>query len=128
MVRLVTSITNELVGLGVSPAGPKASFQNIGGAAWYQAYQPKNGEWVQVPEEQCRIMRDTFNRALRPEIASEVIYGRAERDMESVGVGYLSIGHEFESIYGIDKKILQEILDSSIRLLGLAGRYEGSRS
>ena len=125
---LVTSITNELVGLGVSPAGPKASFQNIGGAAWYQAYQPKNGEWVQVPEEQCRIMRDTFNRALRPEIASEVIYGRAERDMESVGVGYLSFGHEFESIHGIDKEILQEILNSSIRILGLAGRYEGSRS
>jgi DEAD/DEAH box helicase domain-containing protein len=125
---LVTSITNKLVGLGVSPAGPKASFQNIGGAAWYQAYQPKNGEWVQVPEEQCRIMRDTFNRALRPEIASEVIYGRAERDMESVGVGFLSLGQSFEPIPGIDKQILQEILDSSIRILGLAGRYEGSRS
>ncbi len=125
---LVTSITNELVGLGVSPAGPKASFQNIGGAAWYQAYQPKNGEWEQVPEEQCRIMRDAFNRALRPEIASQVIYGRAERDMESVGVGYLSFAHEFEPINGIEKQILQEILDSSIRILGLAGRYEGSRS
>jgi DEAD/DEAH box helicase domain-containing protein len=125
---LVTSITNELVSLGVSPAGPKASFQNIGGASWYQAYKPKNGEWVQVPEEQCRIMKDTFNRALRPEIASEVIYGRAERDMESVGVGYLSFGLEFEPVHSIDKGLLQEILNSSIRILGLAGRYEGSRS
>ena len=125
---LVTSIVNELVGLGVSPAGPKASFQSIGGAAWYQAYKPKNGEWVQVPEEQSRIMRDIFNRVLRPEIASEVIYGRAERDMESVGVGYLSFSHEFEAIHAIDKQTLQEILDSSIRILGLAGRYEGSRS
>ena len=41
---LVNSITKELVSLGVSPAGPKASLQNIGGAAWYQAYEPKNGE------------------------------------------------------------------------------------
>jgi DEAD/DEAH box helicase domain-containing protein len=125
---LVTSITNTLVGLGVSPAGPKASFQNIGGASWYQAYQPINDEWVQVPEEQCRIMRDTFNRAIRPEIASEVIYGRAERDMESVGVGYLSFSPEIDSIHGINEQILKEILNSSIRILGLAGRYEGSRS
>jgi len=125
---LVNSITNKLVSLGVSPAGPKASFQNIGGVAWYQAYEPKNGEWLQAPEEQCRIMRDIFNRALRPEIASEVIYGRAERDMESVGVGYLSVNYKFESIQGIAKQLLQEILDSSIRILGLAGRYEGSRS
>ena len=125
---LVNSITKELVGLGVSPAGPKASFQNIGGTAWYRAYEPINDEWVQVSEEQCRIMRSTFDRALKLEIASEVIYGRAERDMESVGVGFLSFCHEFESIHGIDKRALQEILDSSIRILGLAGRYEGSRS
>lgn len=127
-VGLVNQVTNDLVALGVSPAGSKASYQKIGEVPWFQAYEAPHGEWEKIPTEVAKDMRDTFDRHLRTEIFSEVFYGRAERDLESVGGGFISFTGSADPFSGASLELTQEILDSSLRILGLAGHFEGSRA
>jgi DEAD/DEAH box helicase domain-containing protein len=124
---LVNQVINDLVSLGVSPTGPKASYQELGEVPWFKAYEAPNGEWLSIDDNASREMRDLLAKNLRAEIFSEIFYGRAERDLESVAGGFISFTGSVAPFRGASQELTQEILDSSLRILGLAGHFEGAR-
>jgi DEAD/DEAH box helicase domain-containing protein len=63
---------------------------------------------------------------LRADIAETVLFDRAERDMESVGLAHLHFNGVFKEFESLTKEESGQILDSCIRLLGLSKHYDGN--
>lgn len=115
------------VAAGVNPAGPGPSLQkSLDAQAWYKAYTPPNAEcWTQLP---LGNVADTLRarRQVLSEHVANAVFDRAARDLESTGIGFVTVADKFE---GIDNQSLQgllpDVIASVIRLLGLAKRYSG---
>jgi DEAD/DEAH box helicase domain-containing protein len=126
--QTISSIENKLVEIGVSPAGGKKSFKQNNGLNWYQAYEAPNGEWVAGENSEKKKFREYLRGELIPSIAKEVMYGRAERDFESVGIGYLSVTQDINVFKNLNEDLCRQVIDSSIRILGLSDKYASSTS
>jgi DEAD/DEAH box helicase domain-containing protein len=122
---LSEDILTSLVDLGIPPLGygPRVSSRNR--IPWYKFFIPKSRAWepVSSPEERERGF-EYYKKALRAALASEVLFGKADRDLESVGIAYLHFTGKTENSLNLESEVASEILDSCIRILGLTGYFE----
>lgn len=122
---LSEDILTSLVDLGIPPLGygPRVSSRNR--TLWYKFFIPKDRAWepLSSPVERERGF-EYYKRALRAALASEVLFGKADRDLESVGIAYLHFTGKTENSLNLEPGLDSEILDSCIRILGLTGYFE----
>lgn len=128
-VLLQTAMT-ELIGLGVNPAGPKASMAHLGvdrNLPWYLAQQPPiQGLWEPIVAELALHDAARQRESLATELSSS-IFDRAGRDIESIGLAWVDSD---VSIIGwpIQPDLAAQTVRSVIRILGTARRYAGGNS
>jgi DEAD/DEAH box helicase domain-containing protein len=118
---------NELVALGVNPAGPKASLNNLSvdpRLPWYLAQTPPSpGLWTTLPPD---LASQDFARQ-RESLAGELaiaVFDRAGRDIESIGLGWVDADVRL-SHWPIPERAAREAIRSMIRILGTTRRFPG---
>ena len=124
---LLLALQDRLVRLGVNPAGPGASVQEWLSQPWWRIYDPPDREWepLHSQEQRARAANDHL-----PPFAvhvSDVLFGRASRDLESARLGYLAPRSTPASTIPLGSEAAAQLTLSVIRILGLAGRRPGSR-
>ena len=127
---LVQNVVNACVALGVNPAGPDPRFQLLqdNESTWNRLFAPPEpGLWDTLPAQILANELPRYREAATANIA-EAVFDRARRDIESVGLGYVTPADVTTSGAPLPPDIMSEILASSVRLLGVTRRYAGSRS
>ena len=122
---LVERVEDRMVRLGMNPAGPHSSRKLWNGENWWTLYSPPEDEWIPLEPDQ----RQRGAAARRSDLALgvfESLFDRAGRDLESIGVGWLRVAEQINLEHPLDRLPADEILASSIRILGIAGRYTGA--
>ena len=127
-VSITSSILGEMVSRGIAPAGPSVSQLTFNKLPWYRGFIPKDKEWEPVGHHDRNEMSKHYLEVLRADIANTVLFARAERDMESVGLAYLHFTGKYENFESLSKDESGQILDSCIRILGLSKHYDGNSS
>lgn len=125
---LLVQLKDHLVALGTNPGGPAASLATLGGEPWWRYFEAPEDYWRPLAPE---IRRNEEDRIVRDHLAghmSSAIFDRAARDVESIGLGFVSIPHDETSVLLPGVETTRQLLFSSVRILGLAGRYAGGRS
>ncbi len=124
---LLLSLRDRLVRLGVNPAGPGASVQEWFGQPWWRIYAPPTDEWepLESPEQRERADVDRLMRLAGH--TTEVLFGRANRDLESARLGYVAPTSAHTSAIPLSGDCTEQLVLGAIRILGLAGRRPGSR-
>ena len=125
-ISVTKAILNEMVCRGIAPAGPAVSKLTFNNQPWYKGFIPQNKEWVPVGLHERTDMEKHYLDLLRADVAETVLFDRAERDMESVGLAHLHFNGAFESFDSLSKEESGQILDSCIRILGLTKHYDGN--
>ena len=121
----VNGIASRMVSLGSNPAGPSPSDQKYGVTDWFRFYKaPIPGLWNSLAAVDAKQGREFLDQRLASGVASAV-FDRARRDVESVGVAYLSTATAPSIFRGLDAQQSQQAIDSVIRLLGRNYRLEG---
>ncbi|WP_280332725.1 DEAD/DEAH box helicase [Nocardia wallacei] len=125
---LYDRVTNVLVSLGTNPGGPNPYNQQLeakltGTTPWYRAFKPPTpGLWLEPPIPQGQ---EKLKTALRTSVVN-AMFDRARRDLESVGIAYVSVDG-WQPVAGpLDPAAQFEMLASVLRILGLLGRVEDS--
>ena len=131
--ELLRRMERGLVRLGVNPAGPGPGEATWGpGRAfrWWQAYPPPlSGAWTESGTAAVRLEHARYVRegALSASLFSS-LFDFTGRDFESLGLGWIEPAAPGQaSIAGLLADETREVMLSSIRVLGLAGNYPGSR-
>ncbi len=125
---LILKIETLLVKLGVNPAGPDASKQEISGAKWWEFYPPPNGDdWVQAAPGVAAQGRQQLRADLGEKITA-AIFDRAGRDLESLGVAYAAPTGKFGAALGMSDEQAAQVLSNVIRILGQGKFYQGGRN
>lgn len=122
---LVDELAVRLVELGVpvGGAGPSAAV-NQDNSPWWLAFEPPvNGEWTPLPGAARDQESGRQKDLLRGELAKSV-FGRANRDLESMGVAYFAAKPTDSGPFG-SGQVAAEVLASVIRILGLRQRWVG---
>ena len=125
---LLVLLKDQLVALGTNPGGPAASLATYGGEPWWRYFEAPNAYWRPLDPEVRRIEEDRIVRDYLAGHMSKAIFDRAARDVESIGLGFVSFPYSETRflLSGLDATC--QLLYSSVRILGLAGRYPGGRS
>lgn len=125
---LYNRVTEVFVSLGSNPGGPNPYNQQLEGdldgtTPWYRAFKPPTaGLWLEPPIQQGQ---EKLKKALRTAVINAT-FDRARRDLESVGIAYVSVDG-WQPVDGPLEPIAQsEMLGSVLRILGLLGRVEDS--
>ena len=126
-ISVTSAILHEMVNRGIAPAGPAVSKLTFNNQPWYRGFIPQNKEWAPAGLEERTQISKHYLDLLRADIAETVLFDRAERDMESVGIAYLHFNGDFDNFESLNKKESEQILDSCIRILGLSKHYDGNR-
>ncbi|WP_068400727.1 DEAD/DEAH box helicase [Kribbia dieselivorans] len=120
-------ISKRLVGLGVPPAGSgPSSAVNSDKSPWWTAFvPPTEGLWTPLPvrvrHSEASMHLEKLNTSL-----ADALFARAAMDVESVGIAYpttmavVDEGAPFPAVEG------HQILNSSLRILALRGRWTDS--
>lgn len=116
----------NLVSLGVPPAGYGASKQEYDGVPWYRGFIPPEDEWTPANLELRNKIEGHYKLLVRANIAEKVLFDKGERDLESIGVAHLHFTGSTDNDLGFDSELATEILDTSIRVLGLSKYYTGN--
>jgi DEAD/DEAH box helicase domain-containing protein len=124
---LLLRLEQRLVELGVNPAGPAASVQRWGGEPWWRLYGPPKGEWIPLQPQVRQRGSDQLRHVLATHIAT-AIFDRSGRDFESIGLGWLAMERPQLSSLPLPDELARQAMCSSLRILGLAGRYPGATS
>jgi DEAD/DEAH box helicase domain-containing protein len=125
-ISVTKAILDEMVSRGIAPAGPAVSRLTFNKQPWYKGFIPKDKEWNPVGLHERNDMEKHYIDLLRADIAETVLFDRAERDMESVGLAHLHFNGVFQEFDSLTKEESGQILDSCIRLLGLSKHYDGN--
>ena len=123
---IASRILTQLVSAGIPPAGASPSKMSYNKIPWYRGFLPGNNEWIPVGWDERSEMLQHYLDILKADIAEIVLFDKAERDMESVGLSSLHFAGNFEPFQLMTRAQSEEILDSCIRLLGLSRHYEGN--
>ncbi len=125
---LYDRVTELFVSLGSNPGGPNPYNQQLedqldGTTPWYRAFKPPTpGLWLEPPIQQGQ---EKLKTALRTTVIN-AMFDRARRDLESVGIAYVSV-EGWQPVDGpLDCGAQFEMLASVLRILGLHGRVEDS--
>jgi DEAD/DEAH box helicase domain-containing protein len=126
---LYSRVADSLVSLGVNPAGTSPYDQRLeagfdGSTPWYRAFPPPYpGAWDESPLTQGQ---ERLLNSLRASVV-DAMFDRARRDLESVGIARLTSA-TVDTVGGpLDSTQLDEVLGSVVRILGMLGRYQGSK-
>jgi DEAD/DEAH box helicase domain-containing protein len=127
---LLQRLSSRLVGMGVNPGGAAPSMAALpgrGDSPWYLAFEPPiPGLWVPLPaqerSEDQRLLRASLSGAL-----ASAVFDRAGRDIESIGLAIVDAPEIRAGSLGLGEHS-RDVFRSAIRILGIAGRYEESRS
>ena len=123
---LIGSVENQLVGLGVNPAGPQPSRSSWYGEHWWRLFAPPDGRaWEALDDETRMPGADQFRRHLAAEVA-HAVFDRAGRDFEAIGLGVVFPRVGDEVLPGLPQSVSVEVLASAVRILGLAQQFEDS--
>lgn len=125
---LVMAVTNDCVSLGVNPAGPNPQFQTLSDdeTPWNRLFVPPVPDlWTTVSAGIQANEMPRFQQAAGAHVA-QAVFDRARRDIESVGLGFVASTHPTTG-GPLPDEVMRDVLASAIRILGLAGRYAGSR-
>lgn len=124
---LCSDVSEQMVGLGVNPAGPLASMQFLSDreTPWYQIHTPPvAGYWRQVQSP-----NDAASQHSKLALAlAGAVFDRGGRDMESIGLASVDIATANLSGIHLQPESARQILRSSIRILGLSGRYSNNHA
>lgn len=124
---LVQRTMQRLVGLGVNPAGPKASMAYLTvdkNLPWYRVHQPPTpGLWSVLPAELCSQDLARQRETLVVELASGA-FDRAGRDVESIGLGWIDAPVSLSG-WPISAEPAAQVIRAVLRILGTARRYAG---
>jgi len=126
---LALRVQESCVRMGVNPAGTDPHFATLrdNKTSWYRIFEPpRSGMWTVASNEVVTNNSLEFERQLKISV-TEAIFDRARRDIESVGVGYVMASGCDVSDGPLEAGILQQILDSCVRILGTAARFSESR-
>jgi DEAD/DEAH box helicase domain-containing protein len=117
---------HELVSLGINPSGPISRFETFReGDKWYQGIPNPPGvtyEFLPALADAALKWRANFAFA-----ASQALFDRVGRDLESLGIAYLKASDDAVGPLPTDKETCNEILWNSIKILGFAKRYDESK-
>ena len=143
----VAQLEEALVALGVNPGGPKASLQQTRfekgtePAPWSTLYDwrrkvpgPVPGTLLKVPgpvpgtllTERQRELRESIGESLSDELLNG-LFGSAGRDFESLGLGWLCLATDQDSLEA-DPASDTALARASLRVLGHMRRFSGLRS
>lgn len=123
-----SGISDRLVALGSNPAGPGYSDQSFSRNPWFLHYAPPEAElWKPLSVPDAKGGREYFDYRLA-EGMSAAIFDRARRDIESVGMAFVTTKSPPTPCPGLTAQQSQECMDSALRILGTNYRYEGGDS
>ncbi|NUR07690.1 MAG: DEAD/DEAH box helicase [Nocardioidaceae bacterium] len=120
-------ICDRLVRLGIPPGGtgPSAAV-NQDASPWWKAFAPPAPDlWMPLPlggprETQAAMQAEKLVQAL-----AGGLFGRAGRDLESVGIAYFAAPPASSGIVH-DPTVRDQILAAVIRILGIRNRWAGT--
>lgn len=126
-------VESELLRIGVNPGGPDFSMQSYSSAGsrrtWTHLY-----DWTRDPpaprplgelQEDDRRQLDWMRSGLLRE-AEYILFARARRDFESIGLGWASTAPAGSASDGpLPPEVMIQATDSAIRLLGDRQRFVG---
>ncbi|MGA8124537.1 MAG: helicase, partial [Mycobacterium sp.] len=121
---LYDRVTELFVSLGSNPGGPNPYNQQLedqldGTTPWYRAFKPPTaGLWLEPPIQQGQ---EKLKTALRTTVIN-AMFDRARRDLESVGIAYVSVDGWRPVDGPLEAGAQFEMLASVLRILGLHGR------
>lgn len=123
-------VMSDLVGLGVNPAGPKASMRSLTvdpRLPWYQVHQPPEaGLWTPLAADLCSQDLARQRESLAVELAG-AMFDRAGRDIESIGLG--SVDADITPAgWPIPQEAARQAIRGVIRILGTIRRYPGGNA
>ncbi len=125
-ISVTSEILQEMIKRGIAPAGPAVSKLTFNKQPWYRGFVPKDGEWLPLGLHERSEMSKHYLDLLRADLADSVLFDRAERDMESVGLAHLHFSGKFAAFGSLSDAESIQILDSCIRILGLSKHYDGN--
>ncbi|QNN51795.1 DEAD/DEAH box helicase [Nocardioides mesophilus] len=120
-------VCDRLVRLGIPPGGtgPSAA-RNQDDSPWWKAFTPPEPDmWLPLPlngprETQAAMQAEKLVQAL-----ASGLFGRAGRDLESVGIAYFAAPPASTGIVN-DPVVRAEVLAAVIRILGIGQRWSGA--
>jgi DEAD/DEAH box helicase domain-containing protein len=124
---LLIRVRDQMIRLGVNPAGPGPSAQSLTRHPWWQVYESPANEWAPIASHEARELGQRLHLGRLATHVADAIFDRAGRDFESIGVGTIA-PISTPPTPPIASEQAAQALRSSIRILGLAGLYEGKRS
>lgn len=127
---ILQRMISDLLGLGVNPAGPKASMRSLTvdpRLPWYRVYQPPEpGLWMPLSADLCSQDLARHRESLAAELASAV-FDRAGRDIESIGLAYVDADIT-PAGWPISPEVARQAIRGVIRILGTTRRYPGGNA
>ncbi|RYJ07094.1 MAG: helicase, partial [Actinomycetales bacterium] len=121
--ELREGLLERLVALGIPPAGPgpSAAF-NHDGSPWWKAFAPpRAGAWTPLPAAVRGPAQAVHREKLLISLAA-ALFGRAGRDLESMGIAYFSVA-TLPTKRPVSDEVAQQVLDSVVRILGIRRRW-----
>ncbi len=123
---LLLRIERRMLELGVNPGGPEVSIKYHEGQPWWRYFEtPKDGMWVPLEPEVADEYKTRLRKLLSKHIAA-ALFDAGGRDLESIGVTYLSMNKSSSDIFGMDEDRARAFISNIIRILGRNKFYEGS--
>ena len=124
---LVNSLLNELVSMGVNPAGPKVSFAKYpgkDGIDWWRFFsKPDGATWGDLDPETLQLGRDNYLKYLSSHIV-DALFARAGRDLESMGIAFIAVKGQHGSALGLPDDVAEGVLSNVVRILGQRKLYQ----
>jgi len=122
-------VESALVQEGCNPSGSLLSLQkDRSGNKWTSLYdwsKPHKIERKRNLNEDLKEYRIELLQNMREQIVAQVLFAQRKRDIESVGIGYLTIEPDKVFSDNLDKspEFWREAVNSSLRILGGARRH-----
>lgn len=129
IARIGARVRAELVAVGRDPAGP-AGRTLKGGERWWEAYTwTDDGAPPRPRDDDADVV--AYLHAVRDRVGTQLgvaLFSGAGRDVESLGLGYVSSpSPPAEPAPGLPDHLQREVVDGLIRKLGLQRFYLGAR-
>lgn len=126
--NLLYEIESRLIALGINPGGPEASKKMYRNKEWWFYFDPpESGDWTPLPNLLAKEFREELRAELSKNVAS-ALFDRGGRDLESIGVAYISPDGDFSNKLGMNSGSARGFLANVLRILGQKKYFEGSDS
>ncbi|NKG19880.1 DEAD/DEAH box helicase [Paeniglutamicibacter terrestris] len=121
-------VENQMIALGLSPAGSSMAAQHVSGEPWYTFFAPPEKDlWIQADAASSAQAQDRFRKMLDDELARQV-FDSGRRDVESTHLAWFPVDIPIGNVGPLPSEVGSQILASCVRMLGLEKRYQGSWS